>query len=47
MEEYIRRLVHCGWRTDNAWMLVNDLLRELDFNGLEEFVQREEATLCG
>lgn len=45
MDEYIRRLMNCGWRMDNAWMLVNDLLRELDFDGLEEFILREEA-LC-
>lgn len=46
MDEYIRRLMNCGWCMDNAWMLVNDLLRELDFDGLEDFIRREES-LCG
>lgn len=46
MEQYIQRLLRCGWRIDNAWMIVNDLMRELDFDGLEEFVRREESS-CG
>lgn len=47
MSDYINRLVRCGWRLDNACLFVNDMLRDLDFAGLEEFVKREEDALCG
>lgn len=47
MSEYIKRLMRCGWRVDRAWTMVNDLLRELDFDGLEMFIRQEELKLCG
>lgn len=46
MEQYINRLVSCGWDADRAWYVVEDLICELGLNALDEFVRREEAK-CG
>lgn len=42
MQEYIDRLCLCGIRKDDAWVLVNDFLRELDWNGLADYVNELE-----
>lgn len=42
MQEYIDRLLRCGWRLDNACVMVSDFYREQDIDGLEYAVQREE-----
>lgn len=47
MDNFIERLMLCGWRKDQAWILVSDFLRELDFDELEDFIRREECGLCG
>lgn len=35
--DYIDRLTSCGVRIDHALVIVNDFLRELDFEGLENY----------
>lgn len=42
MLEYVDRLCACGLRKDDAWVLVTDFLRELDFDGLAEYVKELE-----
>lgn len=46
MHEYIRRLTDCGMRVDHAYTVVNDFYRELDFKGLEEYVEDYETMTC-
>ena len=46
VEQYINRLVSCGWNADRAWYVVEDLICELGLTALDEFVRREE-TKCG
>lgn len=46
MDDYIERLMLCGWRYDQAYYIVNDFLRNLDFDGLNEFIRLEECGLC-
>lgn len=43
----MERLLMCGWSRDQAYILVNDMLRELDWEGLEDFIAREECAVCG
>jgi len=43
MHEYIRRLTNCGMRVDDAYTVVNDFYRELDFEGLEDYVSGYEV----
>ena len=43
MQEYIDRLTQAGMRPDDATVLVMDFMRELDFDGLEEYVAEYEA----
>ena len=40
--EYIMRLCRCGMRVDDAYTVVNDFCRELDFDGLKEYVKQKE-----
>ena len=40
--EYINRLQMCGYRLDDAWTIVNDFLRMLDWDALEAFIQAQE-----
>ena len=42
MDEYIQRLIKCGYRADDAWMIVNDFLRMLDWDALAAFVEAKE-----
>lgn len=42
MDEYIRRLMMCGYRKDDAWTIVNDFLRLLDWDALEAFIEARE-----
>ena len=35
-QNYIDRLTACGMRIDNALVLINDFLRDLDFDGLAD-----------
>lgn len=42
MQDYIDRLLACGVRLDNAMVIVNDFMRELDFDGLADFCARLE-----
>lgn len=42
MDEYVSRLVMCGYRKDDAWTLVNDFLRLLDWDALEAFIEARE-----
>lgn len=35
MDDYIERLMLCGWTHEQAYRIVNDFLRELDFDGLK------------
>ena len=41
--EYIMRLCKCGMRVDDAYTVVNDFCRELDFDGLKEYVSEYET----
>lgn len=41
-QEYIARLRAVGMRLDDATMLINDFMREQDWDGLVEFVIRIE-----
>lgn len=43
MHEYINRLMACGMRVDDAYTVCNDFFRELDFDGLEEYVSQYEV----
>ena len=43
MYEYINRLCRCGMRVDDAYTVVNDFFRELDFDGLREYVRNYET----
>lgn len=43
MHEYIRRLCACGMRVDDAYTVVDDFYRELDFEGLEDYVRSYET----
>lgn len=47
MDEYLDRLELCGWRRDQAWILIDDFVKEMDFEALDEFVRMEECGLCG
>lgn len=42
MYEYIRWLCACGMRIDDAYTVVNDFYRELDFDGLLDFIKGYE-----
>ena len=42
-KNYIDRLIAAGIRPDDAFVIVNDFWRELDFDGLEDYVQIMEA----
>lgn len=42
MYEYVRRLCNCGMRVDDAYTVCNDFYRELDFDGLKEYVKQKE-----
>lgn len=42
MDEYIARLIACRFRVDNAIVVVNDFMRELDFDGLAAYVTETE-----
>ena len=44
MHEYIMRLCRCGMRIDDAYTVVNDFFRELDFDGLDAYVEQYEVT---
>ena len=46
MDDYIERLMLCGWTREQSYRIVNDFLRELDFDGLNEFIRLEECGLC-
>lgn len=46
MDDYIDRLMMCGWRRDQAYKIVNDFLKNLNFDGLNEFIRLEECGLC-
>ena len=41
--EYINRLCKCGMRIDDAYTVVNDFYRELDFDGLKDYVSEFEV----
>ena len=41
--EYIMRLCRCGMRIDDAYTVCNDFYRELDFDGLAEYVSQYEV----
>lgn len=43
MNEYIDRLCRCGMRVDDAYTVCNDFYRELDFDGLKEYVKQKET----
>lgn len=43
MHDYIRRLIACGMRVDDAYTVCNDFYRELDFDGLDEYVRDYET----
>lgn len=43
MQDYIDRLIRAGMRPDDAAVLVMDFMRELDFDGLHEYVAEFEA----
>ena len=43
MQDYIDRLIAAGMRPDDATVLVMDFCRELDFDGLEDYVANYEA----
>ncbi len=40
--DYVERLCAAGMRLDDACLLVSDFRRELDFDGLEEYVKEYE-----
>ena len=42
MYEYIHRLCACGMRVDRAYSVVNSFYRDLDFDGLRDFVRTYE-----
>lgn len=42
MQDYIDRLTNCGVRLDDAMVIVSDFARDLDFNGLAEYVAELE-----
>lgn len=42
MQDYIDRLVACRVRIDDATVIVNDFLREQDWDGLAEYVAELE-----
>ena len=46
MDEYIDKLMMCGWSYEQALYMVNDFFRNLDFDGLNEFIRLEECGLC-
>ena len=41
--EYVMRLCRCGMRVDDAYTVVNDFYRELDFDGLKDYVSEYET----
>lgn len=43
MQDYIMRLCKCGMRIDDAYTVVNDFFRELDFDGLAEYISQQET----
>lgn len=43
MQDYIMRLCKCGMRIDDAYTVVNDFFRELDFDGLTDYVKQYET----
>ena len=43
MYEYINRLCRCGMRIDDAYTVVNDFYRELDFDGLKDYISEYET----
>lgn len=42
MTDYVAKLVSCGMRIDDAMVLVKDFERELDFDGLADYVNEYE-----
>lgn len=46
MDDYIDRLMMCGWRRDQAYRIVDNFLKNLDLDGLADFVRLEECGLC-
>lgn len=42
VNEQIKRLQMCGYRLDDAWAIVNDFLRMLDFDALKAFIEAQE-----
>ena len=42
IHDYIRRLCNCGMRVDDAYVVCNDFCRELDFDGLVDYVDQYE-----
>lgn len=47
MDEIIEKLELCGWRKDQAWILIEDYIKKHDFEELDELVRLEECGLCG
>lgn len=41
--DYVNRLCCCGMRVDDAYTVCHDFYRELDFDGLEDYVSRYEV----
>ena len=42
MQNYLDRLTACGVRIDHAVVIVNDFLRDLDWNGLNDYIRELE-----
>ncbi len=46
--DYVERLCAAGMRLDDAVVLVNDFQRELDWDGLADYVEEYERLMsCG
>lgn len=43
MVDYINELCACGMRVDDAYTVVNDFFRELDIDGLEDYILQYKA----
>ena len=42
MQNYLDRMTSCGVRLDDALVILNDFMRELDFDGLENYCRELE-----
>ena len=42
MQDYLFRLTSCGVRLDDATVIINDFLRDLDFDGLNDYIRELE-----